>query len=122
MGCGGFVGFVGGVGCVGCVGCVRFGVARFRHGPACSRFPVLLAHIREGRLWCQRSVAPALVAAEARRAYRSYPWALVVVPLTVIVGICAWKGLTLRETWRGFDEGPDGGDLGRGPAGLGWDV
>ena len=44
-------------------------------------------------------------------------WALVVLPFAVIVGVCAWRGLTLAETWAGMTAGSDE-DLGRGPAGL----
>jgi hypothetical protein len=46
-------------------------------------------------------------------------WALLVVPVALVVGGCAWNGLTLAETWRGMDDG-SAADVGRGPAGMGW--
>jgi hypothetical protein len=47
------------------------------------------------------------------------PWALWVLPIALIIGICAWNGLTLAQTWAGLDDG-SGPDPGRGPAGLGF--
>ena len=46
-------------------------------------------------------------------------WALCVLPFTLIIGICAWRGLTLTETWNAMDDGSEQ-DLGRGPAGMGF--
>ncbi len=46
-------------------------------------------------------------------------WALCVLPFALIIGICAWHGMTLAQTWgRMGDE--SGEALGRGPAGLGF--
>lgn len=46
-------------------------------------------------------------------------WALWVLPLALVIGICAWLGMTLPEIWEGLGDEP-GEDAGRGPAGLGF--
>lgn len=46
-------------------------------------------------------------------------WALCVLPFALIVGICAWRGMTLADTWERLSE-ETGEDAGRGPAGLGF--
>lgn len=63
------------------------------------------------------SVAAALLAGLVGAAVT--PWALWVLPFAVILGICAWRGLTLAQTWAGLDASSDE-DPGRGPAGLGF--
>ena len=46
-------------------------------------------------------------------------WVLCVLPFALIIGICAWHGMTLAQTWeRLSDESSE--DAGRGPAGLGF--
>jgi hypothetical protein len=46
-------------------------------------------------------------------------WALLVLPLALIIGICALHGMTLAQTWeRMCDELGLGEDPGRGPAGV----
>ena len=45
-------------------------------------------------------------------------WALCFMPFSVIIGICAWHGMPLAETWERMSE-ESGEDVGRGPAGLG---
>jgi hypothetical protein len=47
------------------------------------------------------------------------PWALWVLPIALIIGICAWKGMTLTQTWERIGD-ESGEDPGRGPAGLGF--
>lgn len=46
-------------------------------------------------------------------------WVLCVLPFALIVGICAWRGMTLAQTWERLVDESDG-DAGRGPAGLGF--
>lgn len=46
-------------------------------------------------------------------------WALCVLPFALIIGICAWRGMALAETWERLSDG-SGEDAGRGPAGLGF--
>jgi uncharacterized protein (DUF58 family) len=43
-------------------------------------------------------------------------WALWVLPFALVVAVCAARGLTLAQVWRGLDPGPEE-DPGRGPAG-----
>jgi hypothetical protein len=44
-------------------------------------------------------------------------WALLLLPFAIIVGACAWNGLTLAQTWRAMGEA-FGDDAGQGPAGM----
>ncbi len=44
-------------------------------------------------------------------------WALCVLPPAVIAGVCAWNGLTLRQTWAAMDGSPEE-DGGRGFPGM----
>ncbi len=45
-------------------------------------------------------------------------WVLWILPLALIIGICAWRGMTLAETWQRLDdESPIDGPA-RGPAGF----
>ncbi len=44
-------------------------------------------------------------------------WALLVLPFAFIIGVCAYSGLTLAQTWEAMDE-HSGDDAGRGPAGM----
>ena len=47
------------------------------------------------------------------------PWALCAVPFAVVIGGCAWAGMTLRQVLAAFHELPAQGDPGSGPAGAG---
>ena len=42
-------------------------------------------------------------------------WGLLVVPFALVFGVCAWRRMTVAQTW-GAWTGPD--DVGSGPAGL----
>jgi hypothetical protein len=44
-------------------------------------------------------------------------WALLVVPFALVVGVSAWKGLTLRQTGKAMSEATSD-DPGHGPAGM----
>ena len=45
-------------------------------------------------------------------------WVLWILPLTLIIGICAWRGMTLSETWQRLGhESPVDGPA-RGTAGF----
>lgn len=44
-------------------------------------------------------------------------WALCVLPFALIIGICAWRGMTLGATWERLSE-ESGEYAARGPAGL----
>jgi hypothetical protein len=46
-------------------------------------------------------------------------WTLWVLPLALIIGICAWNGMTLTQIWARMGDDA-GADPGRGPAGLGF--
>jgi hypothetical protein len=46
-------------------------------------------------------------------------WALWVLPFALIIGICAWNGMTLGQTWERIGD-EAGKDPGRGPAGFGF--
>lgn len=49
------------------------------------------------------------------------PWVLWVVwvaPLALVIGICAWHGMTATEAWERMGA-ESGDDVGRGPAGWG---
>ena len=61
------------------------------------------------------SVAAAVVAIAA--AVLLSAWALIVVPFALIVGVCAYQGFTLSQTWDAIGDAA-GDDAGRGPAGL----
>ena len=63
-------------------------------------------------------LASLMLAASACVAANSTFWALGFVPFSVIIGVCAWQGMPLAETWERMSE-ESGEDVGRGPAGLG---
>lgn len=44
-------------------------------------------------------------------------WALLVLPFALIIGVCAYEGLTLSQAWTALGEA-SGDDAGRGPAGM----
>lgn len=43
-------------------------------------------------------------------------WVLWVLPFALVIGICAWRGMTATETWERMSD-ESGDDVGRGPAG-----